>query len=225
MAVRKILQNFQQVLQRKLPPGLPFKREIDIDIKVLKEATTQLRKLYHLYPTELASIKMYRKCHLKARKIGASHALYETFGFYSMEKNGSLWSVVDYWRLNRITKRNTTAILWTNKILIDFEIQRYFQNWTWMAASTKYVSIQCKWKNGNYGKNDYFKYSLPAMRPCNAYKSLLNPSVVSGLSSFFFSLQWAVAPLPGSIYFSEKLHINMLRIPLHGHDMSSARSE
>ena len=176
--LRRILEKYQDVLQDKLPPGLPPERSVDHAIEVEDGAKPPHRPLYQLSPAELKAAKDYVIELLNNGKIRPSKSPYGAPLFFVKEKNNKLRGVVDYRALNRITKRNNAPLPRSDEMFDLLGEAKYFSK---LDLKTGFHQIQVRPEdvektafNTKYGQ---FEYLVMPMGLCNApatFQSLMN---------------------------------------------------
>lgn len=122
----RFLKAHEGIFRTSLPKGLPPEREVDHHIETIAGARPPFRRLYKLSPAELVAAKEYIEQNLKAGKIRPSKSPYSSLVFFAKEKDSTLRGVVDYRALNRITKRNNTAIPRDDEMFDRLGSARYF---------------------------------------------------------------------------------------------------
>lgn len=106
----EILEDNKEIFRSRLPEELPLKRSVAHRVEILEGSKIPFQKLYDLSPAELMEAKQYINENLASGKIRPSKSPYGSLLFFAQGKDETLRGVVDYRGLNRITKRNNTAI-------------------------------------------------------------------------------------------------------------------
>ncbi len=104
----KIIEQFSDVFQSQLPPGLPPIRTVDHAIETDPDAKIPYRRLFKLSPQELKATREYIADNLENGRIRLSKSPYGAPLFFAKHENRPLRAVVDYRMLNKITKKNNT---------------------------------------------------------------------------------------------------------------------
>ena len=212
--LRALLNEFEDVFQEELPPGLPPKREVDHEIVTIEGSKPPHRPLYQLSPVELSAMKDYVQKLLDTGKIRPSKSPYGAPLFFVKEKGKELRGVVDYRGLNRITKRNNAPIPRSDEMFDTLGEARVFSR---MDMKTGFHQIRVKARdiektafNTKYGQ---FEYLVMPMGLCNSpatFQSLMNRIFYDCIDVFL------VVYMDDLLIFSkdESSHMDHLRIVL-----------
>ena len=104
--LKSIIDEYSEVFQSNLPPGLPPVRSVDHEIVTDPNSKIPYRRLFHLSPEELRATREYIEENLKNGRIRRSKSPYGAPLFFAKKEGKPLRAVVDYRLLNKITKRN-----------------------------------------------------------------------------------------------------------------------
>ncbi|CAI7853835.1 unnamed protein product, partial [Closterium sp. NIES-53] len=116
-AVKKILEEFQDILPDDLPDQLPPYRTHQHEIVEEPGSKPTFRAPYRLSPTELADMKKQTEYLLEKRLIGPSTSPYGAPVLFTPKPDGSLRMCIDYRALNKQTIKNKYPIPWIDDLL------------------------------------------------------------------------------------------------------------
>lgn len=174
----EILEDNKEIFRSRLPDGLPPKRAVDHKIEIIEGSKIPFQKLYQLSPSELMAAKQYISENLASGKIRPSKSPYGSPLFFAKEKDGTLRGVVDYRGLNRITKRNNTAIPRCDEMFDRLGQATFFSK---IDLKTGFHQIRIHpddiEKTAFTTKYGQFEYTVMAMGLCNApatFQTLMN---------------------------------------------------
>ncbi|XP_019056669.1 PREDICTED: uncharacterized protein LOC109116182 [Tarenaya hassleriana] len=108
--VRRVLNEFSDVMPEELPKRLPPRRGIDHAIELIPGAKPPAMPPYRMAPPELAELKRQIEDLLEAGYIQPSKAPYGAPVLFQKKKDGSLRMCIDYRALNKVTVKNKYPI-------------------------------------------------------------------------------------------------------------------
>lgn len=122
-----ILNEFQDVLVRELPPGLPPVRATDHQVELLPgEHRPPYRPIYKMSPVEMEEARTQIEELLAKGRICPSRSPYGAPILFAKMKNRQLRMCIDYRALNDITKKNQFPIPRIDEMLEKLRGARYF---------------------------------------------------------------------------------------------------
>ena len=111
-------KKFEKLLER---------REWDHQINLIEEAPKELNtKAYAMTLKEEEALNQWLDEQLKAGLIVKSKSRYTALCFYILKKDGSLWLVQDYRKLNQVTIKNKTPLPLIGEVIDKLKEARYF---------------------------------------------------------------------------------------------------
>ena len=108
--VKKVLQEFQNVLPEQLLKVLPLRRTVDHEIELLPRVKPPAKGLYRMTPPKLAELRKQLNELLQAGFIRPSKAPFGAPMLFQKKQDESLRLCVDYKALNKVTVRNKYPI-------------------------------------------------------------------------------------------------------------------
>ena len=106
---------------------LPERCEWDHEINLMKEALKKLNaKAYAITLKEEEVLNQWLDEQLKARLIVESKSKYVAPCFYIPKKDGSLWLVQDYRKLNQVTIKDKTPLPLIGEVINKLKKAKYF---------------------------------------------------------------------------------------------------
>ena len=160
---------FTKVFSEEASHHLPAHRPWDHAIDLIPGKTMKNSGIYHLTPSESAALKEYITEHLWKGYIRPSSSSMASPFFFVDKKDGKLWPVQDYHKLNEITVKNVALLPLIPDLVDKLQGARYF---TKLDVRWGYNNIQIK--EGNEYKAA-FKTALGLYEPlvmtfglCNA---------------------------------------------------------
>ena len=105
-AVRRLQQQYSDVLVEELPPGEPPDRGVVHTVQLLPGSKPPSRPLYRMSPRELEEVKRQVAELLAKGLIEPSQSPFASPVLFVQKKDGTLRMCIDYRALNRITVRN-----------------------------------------------------------------------------------------------------------------------
>ena len=105
------IQSFIHLFNKKKFKKLPERCEWDHKINLMKEVPKKLNaKAYTMTLKEEEALNQWLDKQLKAGLIVESKSRYAALCFYIPKKDGSLWLVQDYRKLNQVTIKDKTPL-------------------------------------------------------------------------------------------------------------------
>ena len=118
---------FTHLFNKKKFEKLPERCEWDHEINLMKEALKKLNaKAYAMTLKEEEVLNQWLDEQLKAGLIVESKSQYTAPCFYIPKKDGSLWLVQDYRKLNQVTIKNKTPLPLIGKVINKLKKAKYF---------------------------------------------------------------------------------------------------
>ena len=110
MEVKKVLDEFEDVIPPELPKKLPPRREEDHKIELESGAKPPAMGPYRMAPPELEELRRRLKEFPNVGFIQSSKAPYGALVLFQKKHDGSLRMCIDYWALNKVTVKNKYPI-------------------------------------------------------------------------------------------------------------------
>ena len=126
MEVKRVLDEFKDVMPLKLPKKLPPRREEDHKIELEPGAKPPTMGPYRMAPPELEELRRQMKELLDARFVQPSKAPYGAPVLFQKKHDGSLRMYIDYRALNKVTVKNKYSIPLINDLFDQLGRARYF---------------------------------------------------------------------------------------------------
>ena len=121
------IQPFTHLFNKKKFKKLPEKCEWDHKINLIDEAPKELNaKTYAITLKEEEALNQWLDKQLKAGLIVESKSRYVASYFYIPKKDGSLWLVQDYRKLNQVTIKDKTPLPLIGEVIDKLKEARYF---------------------------------------------------------------------------------------------------
>jgi len=121
------IQPFTHLFNKKKFEKLPERREWDHEINLMDEAPKELNaKAYAMTLKEKEALNQWLDEQLKTRLIMKSKLRYAAPCFYIPKKDGSLWLVQDYRKLNQVTIKDKTPLPLIGEVIDKLKEVRYF---------------------------------------------------------------------------------------------------
>jgi len=121
------IQPFTHLFNKKKFEKLPERREWDHEINLMDEAPKELNaKAYTMTLKEKEALNQWLDEQLKTRLIMESKLRYAAPCFYIPKKDGSLWLVQDYRKLNQVTIKDKTPLPLIGEVIDKLKEVRYF---------------------------------------------------------------------------------------------------
>ena len=121
------IQPFTHLFNKKKFEKLSERREWDHEINLTKEAPRKLNaKAYAITIKEEDTLNQWLDEQLKAGLIKKSKSRYAVSYFYIPKKNGSLWLVQDYQKLNQVTIKDKIPLPLIGEVIDKLKKARYF---------------------------------------------------------------------------------------------------
>jgi len=123
----KYIRPYTYLFNKKKFEKLPERREWDHAINLTDEAPKELNaKAYAMILKEEEALNQWLDEQLKAGLIVESKSRYAAPCFYIPKKDGSLWLVQDYRKLNQITIKDKTPLPLIGEVIDKLKEARYF---------------------------------------------------------------------------------------------------
>ncbi|KAK8646204.1 hypothetical protein V6N13_119998 [Hibiscus sabdariffa] len=107
--IRRVLEEYQDVMPDQLPYGLPPRRSVDHKIELLPGTKPSARCPYRMSPPELAELRKQLDELLQGGFIQSSKAPFGAPVLFQKKHDGSLRLCIDYRALNKVTVRNKSG--------------------------------------------------------------------------------------------------------------------
>ena len=121
------IRPFTYLFNKKKFEKSPEKREWDHEINLTEEALKELNaKAYTMTIKEEEALNQWLNEQLKAGLIVESKSRYAAPCFYIPKKDGSLWLVQDYRKLNQVTIKNKTPLPLIGEVIDKLKEAKYF---------------------------------------------------------------------------------------------------
>jgi len=123
----KYIRPYTHLFNKKKFKKLLERHEWDHEINLTDEAPKELNaKTYAMILKEEEALNQWLDEQLKARLIVESKSRYAAPCFYIPKKDGLLWLVQDYRKLNQITIKNKTPLPLIGEVIDKLKEARYF---------------------------------------------------------------------------------------------------
>jgi hypothetical protein len=132
--VEKVLQEYKDIFPKKLPAGLPFKRNVDHKIEVEPGQEPPCRTPYRLSQPEMDELKKQLDQLLEDGHIRPSVSPYGAPILFVRKKDGSLRMCIDYRGLNKITIKNRYPLPRIDDLLDRLHGAKYFSKLDLMSG-------------------------------------------------------------------------------------------
>jgi len=121
------IQSFTHLFNKKKFEKLPERHEWNHEINLTDEAPKKLNaKAYAMTLKEEEALNQWLDEQLKAGLIVKSKSRYAVPCFYIPKKDGLLWLVQDYRKLNQVTIKDKTPLLLIREVINKLKEARYF---------------------------------------------------------------------------------------------------
>jgi len=177
---------------------LPERCEWDHEINLTEEAPKELNaKAYAMILKEEEALNLWLDEQLKAGLIVESKSRYAALCFYILKKDGSLWLVQDYRKLNQVTIKDKTPLPLIGEVIDKFKEVKYFNKldliWGYNNVRIKEGN---KWKTAFLTNKGLFEpqvmyfglYNLPGIFQCmmnSIFRELLHEEVLANYMDDF----------------------------------------
>ena len=108
--VKKVLDEFKDVMQSELPKKLPLRREEDHKIKLEQGAKPPAMGPYRMAPLELEELRRQLKELLDVGFVQPAKAPYDVPVLFQKKHDGSLQMCINYKALNKVMVKNKYPI-------------------------------------------------------------------------------------------------------------------
>ena len=148
---------------------LPERHEWDHKINLMEEAPKELNaKAYTMTIKEEEALNQWLDEQLKAGLIVESKSRYTVPCFYIPKKDGSLWLVQDYRKLNHVMIKDKTPLPLIGEVIGKLKEAKYFNK---LDLIWEYNNVQIKegdeWKAVFLTNKGLFKLQVMYFRLCN----------------------------------------------------------
>jgi len=121
------IRPFTHLFNKKKFEKLLERHEWDYKINLMDEAPKELNaKAYAMTLKEEEALNQWLDKQLKARLIVESKSRYAVSCFYISKKDGSLWLVQDYRKLNQVTIKDKMPLSLIGEVIDKLKEARYF---------------------------------------------------------------------------------------------------
>jgi len=149
---------------------LPEQHEWDHEINLTEEAPKELNaKAYAMTLKEEEALNLWLDEQLKAGLIVESKSRYAAPCFYIPKKDGSLWLVQDYRKLNQVTIKDKTPLLLIGEVIDKLKEAKYFNK---LDLIWGYNNVRIKegdeWKAAFLTNKGLFKSQVMYFGLCNS---------------------------------------------------------
>ena len=164
------IRPFTHLFNKKKFEKLPERHEWDYKINLIDEAPKELNaKAYAMTLKEEEALNQQLDKQLKARLIVESKSRYAVPCFYISKKDGSLWLVQDYRKLNQVTIKDKMPLPLIGEVIDKLKEARYFNK---LDLIQGYNNIQIKegdeWKATFLTNKGLFKPQVMYFRLYNS---------------------------------------------------------
>ena len=161
---------FTHLFNKKKFEKLPERHEWDHEINLTEEAPRELNaKAYAMTLKEEEALNQWLDKQLKAGLIVESKSRYAAPCFYIPKKDGSLWLVQDYRKLNQITIKDKTPLPLIREVIDKLKEAKYFNK---LDLIWGYNNVQIKegneWKATFLMNKGLFESQVMYFRLCNS---------------------------------------------------------
>jgi len=164
------IRSFTHLFNKKKLEKLPERHEWDHEINLTDEAPKKLNaKAYTMTLKEEEALNQWLDKQLKAELIVESKSRYATLYFYIPKKDGSLWLVQDYRKLNQVTIKNKTLLPLIGEVIDKLKEARYFNklDLIWGYNNVR-IKKGDKWKATFLTNKGLFKPQVIYFGLCNS---------------------------------------------------------
>ena len=164
------IQFFTHLFNKKKFEKLPERCEQDHKINIMNEAPQELNtKAYAMTLKKEKVLNQWLDEQLKAGLIVELKLRYAAPCFYIPKKDGSLWLVQDYRKLNQVMIKNKTLLPLIGEVINKLKEAKYFNK---LYLIWEYNNIQIKesdeWKAAFLTNKGLFKPQVMYFRLCNS---------------------------------------------------------
>ena len=139
MEVKKVLDEFKDVMPPELPKKFPPRREEDHKIKLEPREKPSTIGPYRMAPPELEELRRQLKELLDARFVQPSKAPYGAPVLFQKKHDGSLRMCIDYRAINKVTIKNKYPIPLIADLFDQLGRARYF---TKLELRSRYYQVR-----------------------------------------------------------------------------------
>ncbi|KAL5775964.1 hypothetical protein ACOSP7_013524 [Xanthoceras sorbifolium] len=124
--IKKVLEEYKDIMPAELPKKLPPRREVDHQIELEPGTKPPAKAPYRMAPPELEELRKQLKDLLDAGYIQPSKAPYGAPVLFQRKKDGSMRLCIDYRALNKVTIKNKYPIPLIADLFDQLGRARYF---------------------------------------------------------------------------------------------------
>ena len=164
------IQLFTHLFNKKKFEKLLEQWEWDYEISLIEEALRELNaKTYTMIIKEEEALNQWLDKQLKAGLIVESKSRYMAPCFYIPKKNGLLWLVQNYRKLNQVTIKDKMPLLLIGEVINKLKEVKYFNklNLIW-GYNNIWIKEGNKWKVAFLTNKGLFKPQVIYFRLCNS---------------------------------------------------------
>ena len=161
---------FTHLFNKKKFKKLPERRKWDHKINLTDKAPKELNaKAYTMMLKEEEALNQWLDEQLKARLIVESKSRYAVPCFYIPKKDGSLWLVQDYRKLNQVTIKDKTPLPLIGEVIDKLKEARYFNklDLIW-GYNNVWIKEGDEWKATFLTNKGLFEPQVMYFRLCNS---------------------------------------------------------
>jgi len=185
------IRPFTHLFNKKKFEKLPERHEWDYEINLTNEAPKKLNtKAYAMTLKKKEALNQWLDEQLKVGLIVESKSRYVVPCFYILKKDGSLWLVQDYRKLNQVTIKDKTPLLLIGEVIDKLKEVRYFNK---LDLIWRYNNVQIKegdeWKAAFLTNKGLFEPQVMYFGLCNlpeTFQRMMNS--ISG--NYFIKAYW-----------------------------------
>ena len=164
------IRPFTHLFNKKKLEKLPERHEWDHEINLIEEAPKELNtKAYAMTLKEEEVLNQWLDEQLKAGLIVESKSRYAAPCFYIPKKDGSLWLVQNYRKLNQDTIKDKTPLSLIREVIDKLKEAKYFNK---LDLIWEYNNVQIKegdeWKTVFLTNKGLFKLQVIYFGLCNS---------------------------------------------------------
>jgi len=163
------IQPFTHLFNKKKFKKLPEQREWDHEINLIEEAPKKLNaKAYTMTIKEEKALNQWLDEQLKACLIVESKLRYVAPCFYIPKKDGSLWLIQDYRKLNQVMIKDKMLLLLIREVIDKLKEAKYFNKFDliWSYNNIR-IKEGNKWKVAFLINRGLFEPQVIYFRLCN----------------------------------------------------------
>jgi hypothetical protein len=136
--VKRVLDEFSDVMPEKLPDELPLKKQVDHAIKVMSKVAPPAKAPYRMSHEELKELKVQLDKLLAKGYIKSRKSPYGALVLFVHQKDGTLRMCVDYRALNKVTVKNQYPLLRIDDLFNQLSKAKMFSRIDLLWGITKF---------------------------------------------------------------------------------------